>query len=139
MESLIQYHEIVAVFLARIFLGLLFFFQGYDAVVNIKVKNVVTTYQSTFENKGIPKFITVCGVWYTSYSELIGGTLLILGLFEHCALYMLGMNLIIASAAFSINTPMWDMRFLFPRLAVLLFLLLVPPSWNVWAFDNLIF
>ncbi len=139
MEIITQCHEIVATSIARIFLGLLFFFQGYDAVINIKIKNVITTYEPTFENKGVPKFITICGVWYTSYSELIGGCLLTLGLFEYCALYLLGINLLVASVAFSINSPMWDMRFVFPRLVLLLFLLLVPRSWNVWTLDNLIF
>jgi uncharacterized membrane protein YphA (DoxX/SURF4 family) len=139
MEVLTQYHDIAAAFIARIFLGLLFFFQGYDAVVRVKLKNVLTTYESPFESIGVPKFLTVLGVWYTSYSELIGGILLTFGLFEQCALYLLGINLIIASIAFSINAPMWDMRHVFPRLALLLFLLVIPPTWSVWTLDHLIF
>lgn len=138
MEAIIQYHESAATFVARAFLGLLFFFQGYDAVFKIKVKNVIQAYQNSFSNKGIPKFFTMCGAWFTSYVEFIGGFLLIIGLFKYCVLYLLGIDLIIASIAFGIVTPMWDMRYVFPRLALLLFLLLIPHAWDVVSLDNLI-
>jgi len=139
MSSLIQNHEIVAVFIARVFLGFLFLFQGYDAVFNIKIKNVIYTYQNSFASKGIPHFVTVLGSWFTSYTELICGFLLIMGLFKYYALYLLGIDLILASIAFGITTPMWDMRFVFPRLALLLFLLFVPIAWDLYSLDNLFF
>lgn len=138
MELIIQYHETAAVFIARVFLGSLFFFQGYDAVFKVKVTTIISTYERIFYNKGIPVFLIKAGTWFTSYTELIAGFLLILGLFEYCALYLLGMNLIVASIAFSIAQPMWDMRFVFPRLVLLLFLLAVPSSWDVWTIDNLL-
>jgi uncharacterized membrane protein YphA (DoxX/SURF4 family) len=90
MEVITQHHEFAAVFIARIFLGLLFFFQGYDAVFNVKVKNVIREYENSFEIKGIPQFMTICGAWFTSYVELICGFLLVVGLFEYYALYLLG-------------------------------------------------
>jgi uncharacterized membrane protein YphA (DoxX/SURF4 family) len=139
LKTINQYREIEAVFIARIFLGLLFFFQGYDAVFKIKIKNVIDTYQNTFIVKGIPKYLTVCGVWFTSCTELVCGALLILGLFEYCSLSILGINLILASIAFGINTPMWDTRFVFPRLILLIFLLIVPTTWNAWSLDSLFF
>lgn len=139
MEFIYQYHEAIGVFTARIILGLLFFFQGYDAVFKVKIKNVIQAYEQSFENKGIPRFLTVGGAWFTSLSELICGLLLILGLFEYVALYLLGANLIMASIAFGINTPMWDTRHVFPRLVLLIFLLVIPQSWNVISLDNLIF
>ncbi len=138
METFSQYNEIAAVFVARVFLGLLFFFQGYDAVYKVKIKNVIQTYESTFMIKGIPKWLTTIASWFTSCSALIGGLFLIFGLFEYITLYVLALNLIIASIGFGINTPMWDMRFVFPRLLLVLFLLLVPQSWNVWSIDYLL-
>ncbi len=139
MEIINQHHEIAAIFIARVFLGLLFFFQGYDAVFRVKIKNVIETYQGSFEHKGIPKFLTVSAVWFTSCTELVGGLFLILGLFEYSVLYLLGINLIIAALGFGINTPMWDTRFVFPRLLLVLFLLLVPQAWNGWSLDSLLF
>lgn len=139
MEVINQYHEIVAVLIARVFLGCLFFFQGYDAVFNVKLKNVIATFESGFANKGIPKSLTVLASWFTCYTELICGLLLIGGLFEYCALYLLGLNLIIAAIGFGITTPMWDTKYVLPRLLLILFLLFVPQTWNILSLDHLIF
>jgi putative oxidoreductase len=130
-------NQLLAGFIARVFLGFLFFFQGYDALFNVKIKNVVETYSDAFAYKGIPRFITITGAWYTSLIEFIGGLLLILGVFQHYTLYLLGLDLILASIAFGISKPMWDMRFVFPRLVLLLFLLVIPNSWNTISLDCL--
>jgi putative oxidoreductase len=139
METLIQYHETAAVLIARIFLGMLFFFQGYDAVFNVKVSNVILTFEQSFREKGLPRFFTVTGSWFTSLTELGCGMLLILGLFTYPALYLLGANLLFAAFGFSFNSPVWDTKYVMPRLMLLLFLLIVPASWNVWGLDQLIF
>ena len=76
MEIINQYHYIIAAFIARLFLGCLFFFQGYDAVFNVRIKNVITTFESDFASKGIPRFLTVTASWFTTLTELIGGALL---------------------------------------------------------------
>jgi len=139
MIAIIQYNEMAAVLLARLLLGILFFFQGYDAVFNVKIRNVIAAYENEFSNKGIPRFITVCGAWFTSCVELVAGILLFFGLFGYYPLYLLGIALVLASLAFSINNPMWDMRFAFPRMVLLIFLLVVPASWNTLTLDNLLF
>jgi uncharacterized membrane protein YphA (DoxX/SURF4 family) len=139
METLIQQHESIAALIARVFLGLLFFFQGFDAVFKIKITGVIDAYESSFADKGIPRFFTVCGAWFTSYVELIGGIFLIVGFFQYYSLYFLGADLIIASIAFGIASPMWDTRHVFPRLALLLFLLSIPLSWNHYSLDHLLF
>lgn len=139
MEIINQYHYIIAAFIARVFLGCLFFFQGYDAVFKVKIQNVIGVFENDFAEKGIPRFLTISASWFTTYSELICGALLIFGLFEYVALYLLGVNLIIASIGFGINTPMWDTRHVLPRLILILFLLMLPQSWNVLSLDHLFF
>ena len=139
MEIIDQYHQEVGVFIARLFLGCLFFFQGFDAVFNVKIKNIPHTYNSTFLNNSMPKFLIISGSWFTSCSAFIGGILLILGLFEYCALILLGINLIVTAIGFGINTAMWDTRFVFPRLILIVFLLLVPQTLNIFSLDHLIF
>lgn len=139
METIFQYHEVFGVFVARVFLGLLFLFQGYDAVFNIKIRNIIANYENSFQSKGIPRILTVIGSWFTSLTELIGGLLLVVGLFKYYALYLLGLDLIVASIAFGIAAPMWDMRYVFPRLALLLFLLLVHADYDLISFDYLFF
>ncbi len=134
-----QYHYIATALIARVFLGCLFFFQGYDAVFKVKIKNVIDTFENEFSKKGIPKFLIICASWFTSYTELIGGFLLIIGLFEYSALYLLGINLIIAAIGFGITTPMWNTRHVFPRLILILFLLVIPQSWHIASLDTLFF
>jgi putative oxidoreductase len=137
--EIITNHEHAAVLLTRLFLGLLFFFQGYDAVIRIGVREVANTYKFDFEQKGIPASLTYLGALFTSYTELIGGFMLIIGLFEYYALYLLGINLIVATVAFSLNTALWDTRHVYPRLLLILFLLLVPASWDTITVDHLLF
>ncbi len=139
METLVEYHEIAAVTIARVFLGFLFFFQGYDSIFKIGLTKVQDTFRYGFSSKPVPRFIVDFATWYTSLSELIGGVLLILGLFEPIALYLLGINLIIAGIGFGMNNPLWDLRNVFPRLVLLLMLLLTPLQWNIWSLDHLIF
>ncbi len=139
MQSIFQYHETAAVLIARIFLGCLFLFQGYDAMFKVKVENIIATYKSSFQRKGIPSFIITSGAWFTSLVELLGGLLLIVGFYKYAVLYLLGLDLILASIAFGIGNAMWDMRYVFPRLALLLFLLIAPVGWDTYTLDNLLF
>jgi putative oxidoreductase len=138
MDFLSQYHEIAAAVTARLFLGVLFFQQGYDAVFNIGVKNVISTYRQDFTAKGLPASVIGAVTVFACYTELICGAMLVLGLFEYGALYLLAVNLITAATGFGINTPMWDTRHVMPRLMLLLFLLVVPAEWHGFSLDNLI-
>lgn len=138
METIAQYHEAAAILIARLFLGVLFLFQGYDAVFNVKVKNIVDTYRQAFSAKGIPSYMLVMASWFTSGTELIGGALLILGLFKYLVLYLLGLNLIIAAIGFGLNTAMWDTKHVMPRLILLLLLLLFPQAIDIFSIDHLI-
>lgn len=139
MEIINQYHEVAAIFIARVFLGVLFFFQGYDAVFNIGIGNVIETYQNMFQNRRMPKFLVVLASWFTSYTEFFCGLLLVFGLFEYVALFLLGLNLIVAAIGFGLNTPMWDSKYVFIRLVLILLLLLTPHAWHAWSLDALFF
>lgn len=139
METLFDYNTVAAATIARIFLGLLFFFQGYDAIFRVGVGKAAATYEDGFGPKGVPRILTVAAAWFTSSTELICGFLLLLGLFEYAALYLLGLNLLVAATGFGIMSPLWDLKHVFPRLVLLLFLLLLPESWNTWTFDHLFF
>ena len=139
MDDINQYHQIAAATIARVFLGILFFFQGYDSVFKVKIKNVIETYQNSFTQNGIPKYFTSIAVWFTSCTALIGGMLLIIGLYQYTALYLLGLNLLITAVGFGMNTAMWDTKFVFPRLILIIFLLAIPPTWNCLSVDTLFF
>ena len=124
-----------AAFLSRVFLGVLFFLQGYDKVFRIGVKQVKQTVHETLSSKGVPSFIVGLGVYFTSYIELICGALLIIGFVKYYCLYLLGFDLLFAAFAFGIVEPVWDMKHIFPRLVLLIFLMMIPSQWDVISVD----
>jgi putative oxidoreductase len=133
--SIVNIHEVSAVLLARMFLGMLFFFQGYDKVFRMGVRQVVETIHAPLENKGVPMLISEIGAYFTSYTELIFGGLLVVGFIKYYCLYFLGIDLIFAAFAFGVVEAMWDMKFIFPRLVLILFLLVVPETWDKISVD----
>ncbi len=128
-------NEAVLTFILRVVLGILFYFQGYDKVFKVKMQGVIETFQFELETIKVPKWILIVSAYFTSYVELIAGALLILGLFKTQALYLLGIDLIIVTGAFSLIKPMWDMQLLFPRLILLSILLYLPDSWDILSID----
>lgn len=133
-----MYNYIAVSFIIRVFLGILFFAQGFDKVFRLKVHSVIHTFEQPLEEHKLPAWlITGAGV-YTSYAELICGFMLIIGLFKSIALYLLGIDLLMVCVAFSIIKPMWDIQFVFPRLVLLISLLIIPSAWDVISIDHLI-
>lgn len=135
MNFSIHVREMDAAFLARVFLGMLFFLQGYDKVFRLGVKQVVETVHNSLSSKGVPPFITRLGAYFTSYIELICGGLLIIGFVKYYCLYLLGFDLLFAALAFGIMEPVWDMKHIFPRLVLLIFLMVIPSQWDVISVD----
>lgn len=134
LMSLIN-NETIAILILRIFLGILFFMQGYDKLFRIGMKNVINAVDNPLEDHHLPSGLISLASYYTSIIELICGGCLIVGFFTNYALYLLGLDLLIVAFAFSIIKPMWDLQFVFPRLAILITLLLVPEEWNKLSID----
>lgn len=130
-------NEAIAILIIRIFLGILFFFQGYDKIFKIKMSELIRTSQMELAASGIPKWTIVLGAYYTSFIELFGGIMLIVGLFKSYALYALGLDLVLVAFAMSKVQPMWNMEFVFPRLLLLLLLLFLPIGWDLLSLDYL--
>lgn len=129
------HHETAAALITRVFLGVLFFFQGYDKVFKVKIKGVIETFEYSIISKHLSKTLLVLIAFFTSYIELIGGFLLIIGFLKYYTLYFLGLDLILVAVAFGMIKPMWDMQFVFPRLLLLLLLLVIPSQWDVVSVD----
>ena len=131
-------NESVLAFTIRVILGILFYFQGYDKLFKLKMTGVISFFEDEMRNKPVPRFALVFSAYFTSLVEFLGGALLILGLFKTVALYALGLDLILVCGAFSMIKPMWDMQLLFPRLAMLGFLLYLPGEGDLLSLDHLI-
>jgi uncharacterized membrane protein YphA (DoxX/SURF4 family) len=128
-------NESVLVFILRVILGILFFFQGYDKLFRLKVSGVISFFRQESSGR-IPNVIIISSAYLTSFIEFICGGLLIVGFFKTGALYLLGLDLILVCGAFSILKPMWDMQQLFPRLILLAILLYLPENWDVLSIDH---
>lgn len=139
MEIINQYHFVAGAFIARVFLGVLFFIQGYDGVLNIGFSKAVFAFRNEFRDKKIPAALVTGIAWYALLTELVCGLLLIAGLFQYTAMYLLGLNLIFAAIGFGIVNPLWDTRHVFPRLVLLIILLAIPPDVQIFSLDYLFF
>ncbi len=125
-------------FFIRVLLGIIFFMQGFGKVFTMGLPVVYARFFRAFENSILPKWLIITTAYYTSYAELIGGFLLIIGLFRKCAMYVLAVDLLIVSFGHGLMEPIWDLSHVIPRSILLAILFFLPPSWDKWCFDALI-
>lgn len=122
----------------RLFCGIIFIFQGYDKLFNVKLNKVINTFDDEAEKKHIPKPLVVFSAYYSSIVEFFGGILIIIGLFKPIVLILLGFDLIMVAFAFSIIEPMWDMKHVFPRFILVSALMIIPNDWGLFSTDYLL-
>lgn len=125
----------IGLFITRVLLGLIFFMQGFGKVFTWGIDDVYNKFFVPFQSTFLPDFIIRFTVYYTSYVELTGGFLLILGLFRNYALYALGIDLIIVSFGHGIMEPIWDLQHIIYRAVLLIPLLLLPDDWDKLSID----
>lgn len=129
----------VAVTLIRLILGLIFLMQGYGKVFNYGVENLYNMdfFHGTYKDL-LPDWLTLGTAYFTSYTELIAGFLLTIGLFRDYALYALGIVLVIVTFGHGLAEPIWDLSHVMYRTMLLLALLFIPRSWDEWSIDGLL-
>jgi putative oxidoreductase len=123
--------------LLRIILGSLFFFQAYDKIVRIGLEENFQIYRAACEERKVPFWFMKASVFLSSYIELIGGFLLIIGLFNSYTMVFLGIDLIMVSIGFGYLQGLWDMRHVFPRIVLLALLYLVPEGQDIWTIESI--
>ena len=134
-----NFNQRVSVLITRLILGFIFLFQGYGKIFNIGVENLYAMdfFQGTFKDI-LPDFIIRITAYYTSYIELLGGFLLIIGYKTNYALYALASVIIIVTIGHGLAEPIWDLSHVFPRTILLILLLILPRDWDTFSVDNLI-
>jgi uncharacterized membrane protein YphA (DoxX/SURF4 family) len=125
-------------FFIRTLLGIIFLMQGYGKVFTMGVPHVYERFFKVFEDGVLPKWLIVFTAYYTSYVELIGGFLLVTGLFRKFAMYLLALDLLIVSFGHGLMEPIWDLSHVIPRAILLSALFLLPTDWDEWNLDKLI-
>ena len=133
MES--QYLIPMVVLLVRVLLGILFFMQGYDKIFRLGINTTAEAASNPVTYRLFGKSIYKAGIAVSSWIELVAGALLIIGFQHDAALMLLAVDMFGAGIVFSMIKPMWDMQFYFPRLAMLVFLAIIPPGWDIWSID----
>src|SRR3954469_11379179 len=124
------------IFFTRVLLGIIFFMQGFGKVFTFTVPKVYNMFFKDLETTFLPKWLIWATAYYTSYAELIGGLLLIIGLFRKYALYLLAIDLLVVSFGHGLMEPIWDLSHVMPRAVLLITLLLVPQKWDRWHADR---
>lgn len=121
----------------RLLLGIIFLMQGFGKVFSYGVENV---YQQFFISytEFLPQFLVQATAYFTSYVELVGGFLLLIGLFRNYVYYVFIILLLVVSFGHGMAQPIWDLQHVFFRVALLTVLLFMPQEKDKWAIDHLI-
>ncbi len=128
-----------ALLFARLVLGLIFLMAGFWKVFQLGPLQHARKYFLPFSDT----FLPVWSLWATgvviTFIELIGGALVILGLRTRDALIALGYVLAIVTFGHLLKEPLYEFHtHVIPRLALLLFVLMLPREDDRLSVDHLI-
>ncbi len=129
----------VALLAIRLVAGILFFAQGYDKLFVLGISRVKEPFTIAFQKAQIPDGLLRGAITISTLIEFICGLLLVTGLFRDYSVYLLLLNLVGVAAGFCLVQPVWDMQHYFPRFVLLILILLLPPEWDAWRLDNILF
>ena len=119
-----------AIFFARSILGLIFFMAGWWKVFHL---GPLEHARRLFVEPYAKTFLPVWSLWATGSAvpimELVAGALLLIGLRTRAALYILGGVLVLVTFGHLLLEPLYEFHtHVIPRLALLLFVLVMPPE-----------
>ena len=128
-----------AVLFARLVLGLIFFMAGVWKVFQLGPLNHARKWFLPYADT----FLPVWSLWATGvtipFVELIAGALVIAGLRVHEALIALGFVLAIVTFGHLLKEPLYEFHtHVIPRLALLLFVFMIPHEDDRFSLDTLI-
>jgi uncharacterized membrane protein YphA (DoxX/SURF4 family) len=133
-----QQSRAAGIFFIRALLGIIFFMQGLGKIFIFTVPVLYEKFFKSFEGGILPKWLIWATAYYTSYIELIGGFLLIAGLFRKYAVPLLALDLLIVSFGHGLEAPIWDLSHVMPRALLLIVLFLAPQEWDVYCADRIV-
>jgi thiosulfate dehydrogenase [quinone] large subunit len=128
-----------AVLFARLVLGLIFFMAGVWKVFGLGPIGHVQRFFLPFQHT----FLPVWSLWAVGFTipfiELVAGALVILGLKTRYALVGLGAVLVVVTFGHLLDQPLYALHeHVIPRLALLLFVLLMPQDLDRFSLDRLL-
>jgi uncharacterized membrane protein YphA (DoxX/SURF4 family) len=128
-----------ALLFARLVLGLIFFMAGMWKVFRLGPLEHVRKFFLPFSDT----FLPVWSLWLVGsvipFVELVAGALVILGLGTRAALVSLGFVLAVVTFGHLLENPLYEFHtHVIPRLALLLFVLMLPREDDVFSLDYLL-
>jgi|SRR5690554_92688 len=137
--NMINLNKAVSALTVRLILGLIFLMQGFGKIFSWGMEKVINAdfFHGTFKGL-LPDFIIYATAYYTSYIELIGGFLLVLGFRTNYALYALASVLVIVTFGHGLAEPIWDLSHVMYRTILLVTLLILPKEWDTFSIDSMI-
>ena len=128
-----------AIFFAREVLGFIFFMAGVYKVFQLGPLDHARKYFLPYADT----FLPVWSLWATGvvipFVELIAGALLLVGLRIRCALLSIGFVLIVVTFGHLLKEPLYPFHeHVIPRLALLLFVLMLPAEDDRFSLDHLL-
>jgi len=128
-----------ALLFARLVLGFIFFMAGVFKVFSLTPVGHVRKWFLPYEDTFLPSWsLWVVGL-AIPFVELVGGALLLLGWRVYHALLALGVVLVIVTFGHLLKEPLYPFHeHVIPRLALLLFLLVMPRDADRFSLDHVI-
>ncbi len=129
----------IASLTTRLLLGFIFLMQGYGKVFTWGVDKVYHSdfFYPVFKDL-LPEFLIQGTAYYTSYVELIGGFMVLIGFKRDYALYALASVLVIVTFGHGLAEPIWDLSHVMYRTILLVTLLILPRDWDKYSVDYLL-
>src|SRR5256885_6415304 len=128
-----------ALLFARLVLGLIFFMAGVWKVFQLGPLEHARKYFLPYSDTFLPVWSLWAAGVIIPFVELLAGALLILGLRTREALIALGFVLVIVTFGHLLKEPLYEFHtHVIPRLALLLFVFMLPREDNRFSVDQLI-
>jgi putative oxidoreductase len=128
----------LAVLFARLVLGLIFLMAGVHKVFVMGPAEHVKKFFLPFTDTFLPTWSLWAVGATIPFVELLGGALVFVGLWRRGALVALGCVLVIVTFGHLLHVPLFaTYEHIFPRLCLLLFVLMVPAEHDRFALDAL--
>jgi uncharacterized membrane protein YphA (DoxX/SURF4 family) len=74
--------------------------------------------------------------FYTTFAELFGGALLLLGWQRKWTYRVLAVVLLVVSFGHGLESPIWDLQHVIFRTILLVTLFFLPEEWDLWSLDR---
>ncbi|GAB5550932.1 MAG: hypothetical protein Sapg2KO_05230 [Saprospiraceae bacterium] len=136
MTNQYQFERAAGLFFLRVLLGIIFFMQGFGKVFTWGIEGVYASVFQSYESTILPQWLIYFTAYYTSFVELLGGALLLIGFFRKWTYLALASVLLIVSFGHGLASPIWSLNDVFPRAVLLAALFLLPASWDNWSLDS---